>query len=72
MSLARGTGITLLLALAANITACGTSSPPEPPREEHKDLQRAIQQPIDRARAVQDEVQKQQESLQRQVDESGG
>ncbi len=64
-----------VLLLAGSLVACGSSQPPpepEPPREEHQALQRAIQEPLDRARAVEDTLQKQQESLQRQLDEDGG
>ena len=56
------------------LPACGSQepTPPAPPQEEHKALQRAIQEPIDRARAVEDTLQKQQDSMRQELDESGG
>lgn len=58
--------------LVASLAGCGKSQAPEPPRGEHQALQRAIQEPIDRARAVEEELQKQQDALQRQIEDSGG
>ena len=51
------------------LPACGCSATPP---EDHKALQRTIQEPIDRARAVEDTLQKQQDSMQRTLDESDG
>lgn len=56
------------------LSSCGSSqdAAPAPPPEEHKALQRTIQEPIDRARAVEDTLQKQQDSMRQEMDESGG
>lgn len=60
---------TLLCALAA----CSSEPPPPPQaREQDKALQQAIQAPIDKARAVEDEVLKAQQEQQRKIDAQGG
>lgn len=61
---------TALLALVA----CSSEPPPPPPqaREEDKALQQGIQAPLDKARAVEDEVLKAQQEQQRKIDEQGG
>lgn len=61
-----------LLLVGMNLTACGNSAPPEPAPEEHKALQRAIQEPLDKARAVEADLQKKQEAMQRQIEDDGG
>ncbi|MBB5207853.1 hypothetical protein [Chiayiivirga flava] len=63
-------GAIVLLALVA----CSSEPPPPPPqaREEDKALQHAIQAPLDKARAVEDEVLKAQQDQQRTIDEQGG
>lgn len=60
----------LLACLIAPLTGCGDPEPPPPPKDEHKALQRAIQEPLDKARAVEGQLQEQQKAMQRQVDES--
>lgn len=60
------------LAMGMSLTACGAPEPSEPPREQHQGLQRAIQEPLDKARAAEDALQKQQEAMQRQIEEDGG
>ena len=72
MNTSRAMFVGMLLLAGINLTACGPSEPPEPALEEHKALQRAIQEPLDKARAVEDTLQKQQEAMQRQIDEDGG
>ncbi len=72
MSPSRTLFVGLLLLAGMNLTGCGSSETPEPAREEDKALQRAIQEPLDKARAVEDTLQKQQEAMQRQIDEDGG
>ncbi len=59
----------LLSCLTLMLTACGNSEPPPPPKDEHKALQRAIQEPLDKARAVEGQLQEQQKAMQRQVDD---
>ncbi|HMN34322.1 MAG TPA: hypothetical protein PLI44_02890 [Chiayiivirga sp.] len=61
-------GLAALLLASALLPACGSSEPPPPPKDEHKALQRAIQEPIDRARAVEGQLQEQQKARQRQLD----
>lgn len=64
--------MTLLVLVASSLAACGKSAPPEPPREEHQALQRAIQEPLDKARAAEAELQKRQDEIQRQLDDADG
>ena len=69
----RGLGAAATLGLLAMLAAC--SSDPQPPpqvREEDKALQRAIQEPLDKARGVEDQVLKAQEEAARKIDEQGG
>lgn len=69
----RGLGAAAALGLLAMLAAC--SSDPPPPtqvREEDKALQRAIQEPLDKARGVEDQVLKAQEEAARKIDEQGG
>ncbi len=40
------------LALMAMLVGCGSSTPPPPPREQDKALSRAVQEPLDKARAA--------------------
>jgi hypothetical protein len=40
------------------LAACGSDDPAPPPREEDRALERAIQEPLDRARAVEEEMEK--------------
>ena len=57
------------LLVSAVLSACGSAAPPPPEADEHKALQRAIQEPLDKARAVEGELQKQQKAMHRQLDE---
>lgn len=47
----KGTGCATVLATLSLLAACGAGEPP-PAREEHKALQRAIQEPQEKARAA--------------------
>ena len=58
------------LLVSAVLSACGSAAPPPPEVDEHKALQRAIQEPLDKARAVEEELQKQQKAMQRQMDDA--
>lgn len=60
----------ILLVAIAGLAAC-SPPPPEAPREEHQTLQRAIQEPLDKARSVEAELQKKNEAMQRQIDAEG-
>ena len=63
----------LAFGMALLLGAC--SSEPPPPkqvREEDKALQRAIQEPLDKARAVEDQVLKAEQDRAKQLEESGG
>ena len=59
-------GVCLLLA------ACGSSTAPEPPREEDRRLERAVQEPLDKARAVEEQMQKQKEEQEARMREQEG
>lgn len=58
--------------LLAALGACTSERPPAEVREEDKALQKAIQAPLDKANAVEDEVLKAQQEQQRKIDEQGG
>lgn len=64
--------IAVLLMLITGLAACDKPAPPEPPQPEHQALQRAIQEPLDKARAAEAELQKRQDEMQRQIDDAGG
>lgn len=72
MNYVQAGALVLLVGLTVPLAGCGKSEPPPPPKDEHKALQRTIQEPLDKARAVEDQLQKQQEAAQRQIDEAGG
>lgn len=59
------------LPLAFVLVAC-SSEPPPPPREQDRALQRAIQEPQDKARAVEDAVLKAKEEQDAKMEEQGG
>lgn len=63
----------LLFGVILLLGAC--SSEPPPPaqvREEDRALQRAIEEPLDKARAVEDQVLKAQEEQAKKIEEGGG
>lgn len=72
MKVSRLACVCAVLLVGMNLAACGGAEPPESPPDEHKALQRAIQEPLDKARAVESELQKQQEAMQRQIENDGG
>ena len=43
------------------LSACGSAAPPEPPREEDRKLERAVQAPLDKASSVEAQIQKQKD-----------
>ena len=55
----------LLLLAAATLAGCVETPPPEP-REEDRKLERAVQEPLDKARAVEQQM---QEAKERQDEE---
>jgi hypothetical protein len=59
-------GVCLLLA------ACGSSAPPQPPRDEDRRLERAVQEPLDKARAVEEQMQRQKEEQDARMREQEG
>lgn len=64
-----------VFALGMGLMLGACSSEPPPPaqvREEDKALQRAIEEPLDKARAVEDQVLKAQEEQAKKIDEQGG
>lgn len=54
------------------LAACGSDTPPPEPREQDRALERAIQAPQDKARAVEDEVLKARQEQDARVEEQGG
>lgn len=62
-----------LLPLAFSLLACSREPPPpSPPREADRALERAIQEPIDKARAVEAEVMKAKREQDAKIEEQGG
>lgn len=59
-------------ALLLGLTACGDATPPEPAREEDRRLERAVQEPLDKARAVEDQLQQQKEEQDARMREQEG
>ena len=64
--------------LAIPLVACSSAEPPAPAptqstaapaSEQHQDLKRAIQEPLDKAQAATDQIQQQQVALKKQMDE---
>jgi hypothetical protein len=58
--------------LAPSLAACGDSAPPPTPREEDRKLERAVQEPLDRARAVQQQMQDAREQQDAEIEDGGG
>jgi hypothetical protein len=54
------------------LAACGSSAPPEAPRAEDRRLERAVQEPLDKARAVEEQMQKQKEAQDAKLREQEG
>lgn len=61
-----------LVAVVAALAACSSEAPPPAPKAEDRALQEAIQAPLDKARAVEDDVLKAQQEQQKKIDEQGG
>lgn len=66
------TRLLLAAVLVALLGACSNDRAPAEVREEDKALQKAIQAPLDKAKAVEDDVLKAQQEQQRKIDEQGG
>ena len=54
------------------LAACGDAAPPEPPREADRRLERAVQEPLDKARAVEEQMQRQKEEQEARMREQEG
>lgn len=59
-------------ALLTTLAACSSEPPPPQARAQDKALQQAIQAPIDKAKAVEDDVLKAQQEQAKKIDEQGG
>ena len=46
--------------------------PPPPPEDSSRALERAVQEPLDKARAVEDRVRQEKERQDREIEEGGG
>lgn len=55
----------------ASLLACSPSAPP-PPREQDRALERAIQEPQDKARAVEDQLEAARRAQDEKLREQGG
>lgn len=59
-----------LACLTMPLLGCSDPEPPAPSQDEHKALQRTIQEPLDKARAAESQMQEKTEQLQRQLDDA--
>ena len=66
-----GPGIALALAAFA-LGACGSSAPSQTPREEDRKLERAVQEPLDRARAVEQQMRDARAKEDAEIQDGGG
>jgi hypothetical protein len=63
----------LILCLAGALLAgCVESPPPEAPREEDRQLERAVQEPLDKARAVEQQMRDARREQDEKLREEGG
>lgn len=63
----------IALALTAlALAACGSSAPPATPREEDRKLERAVQEPLDRARAVEQQMRDARAKEDAQIEDGDG
>jgi hypothetical protein len=62
----------VLALLALSLGACGSSAPQQAPREEDRKLERAVQEPLDRARAVQQQMQDARKQQDAEIEDGGG
>lgn len=56
----------------ASLAGCGSTEPAPPPQQEPGALQRTIQEPLDKARAVEGQLQQQQQELQKTLNDAEG
>ncbi|MCI1728080.1 MAG: hypothetical protein LKM32_01340 [Chiayiivirga sp.] len=54
------------------LCACGSSAPPPEPRDEDRAMERAIHAPLDKARALDEELQKARREQDAKIEEQGG
>lgn len=54
------------------LAGCEPEPSPPPPDESARALERAVQEPLDKARAVEDQVKAQKERQDREIEEGGG
>ena len=60
-----------VLALAF-LSGCEPAPAPPPPEDSSRALERAVQEPLDKARAVEDRVRQEKERQDREIEEGGG
>ena len=61
-----------LAMLGLLLAGCVESPPPETPREEDRKLERAVQEPLDKARAVEDQMREARKQQDEKLREDGG
>ena len=61
-----------LFAVLGLLAGCDPAPSPPPPQESDRALERAVQEPLDKARAVEDQVKAQKERQDREIEEGGG
>lgn len=60
------------LLVLTSLTACSGADEPVPPPQEPGALQRSIQEPLDKARGVESQIQQQQRKLENTLNEAEG
>jgi hypothetical protein len=61
------------LLVAALLAGCQPQpSPPPPPDDSSRALERAVQEPLDKARAVKDQLKEGREKQDKEIEEGGG
>ena len=70
MTLHRRLAYAVIGMLASQLVACSANPEPAPAPEQHQELRRAIQEPIDKARAAEAQLQEQQKALQQQINQA--
>lgn len=61
-----------LATFALLLAGCVETPPPDAPREEDRQLERAVQEPLDKARAVEDQMREARKQQDEKLREEGG
>ena len=62
----------IVCVLVVSLAGCVESPPPDAPREEDRKLERAVQEPLDKARAVEEQMREARKQQDEKLREEGG